>query len=177
MLQVQKYIQQIGIDEGSIIADFGSGAGLFARYVYNKYKPKKVYAVELHEDLAYSLDQEIKKFKMDTGESKLFSVWGDVEEVGGTRIKENSVDHVLLINTFLLLPWKRNCVLEAKRILKKGGKVLLIDWHNYLGESMSHKNILMHEDFIKYMWQEGGFEVVSKLDKTKYHNVFVLQKK
>jgi ubiquinone/menaquinone biosynthesis C-methylase UbiE len=177
MLQVQKYIQQIGIEKSSIVADFGSGSGLFAKYIYNKFKPKKIYAVELHEDLSYSLEKEIKKFKMSEGESKLISVWGDIEDVGGTRIKDASVDIVLLINTFLLLPWKRNCVLEAKRVLKKGGKVLLIDWHSHLGESIGHKKILLHEDFIKYMWQEGGFEIVSKLDKTEYHNVFVLQKK
>ncbi len=177
MLQVQKYIQQLGIEKDSIVADFGSGSGLFAKYIHNKFKPKKVYAVELHEDLAYSLDKEIKKFKLDTGESKMFSIWGDIEETGGTRIKENSVDFVLLINTFLLLPWKRNCILEAKRILKKGGKVLLIDWHDFLGESMGHKSIIIHEDFIKYMWQDGGFDIISKMDKTKYHNIFVLQKK
>jgi ubiquinone/menaquinone biosynthesis C-methylase UbiE len=177
MLLVQKYIQQIGIDKNSVVADFGSGAGLFSKYVYNKFKPKKVFAVELHEDLAFSLEKEIRKFKMDEGESKLISVWGDIEEVGGSRIKDGSVDFVLLINTFLLLPWKRNAVLEAKRVLKKGGKVLLIDWHTQLGESLGHKKMLIHEDFIKYMWQEGGFEIVSKLDKTKYHNVFVLEKK
>jgi ubiquinone/menaquinone biosynthesis C-methylase UbiE len=177
MLQVQKYIQQLGINKESVVADFGSGSGLFAKYIFNKFKPKKIYAVELHEDLAYSLEQEIKKLKMGIGESKLISVWGDVEEVGGTRIKADSVDFVLLINTFLLLPWKRNAILEAKRILKKGGKVLLIDWHTHLGNSMEHKKILLQEDFIKYMWQDGGFEIISKLDKTEYHNVFVLQKK
>jgi ubiquinone/menaquinone biosynthesis C-methylase UbiE len=176
MLQVQKYIQDLGIDKNSVVADFGSGTGIFSKYVHNKFKAKKVYAIELHEDLAYGLEQEIKKFKMDKGESKLVSVWGDIEETGGTRIKENSVDFILFINTFLLLPWKRNSILEARRILKKGGKILLIDWHTHLGDSMGHKKILIHEDFIKYMWEEVGFKIISKADKTKYHNIFILQK-
>jgi ubiquinone/menaquinone biosynthesis C-methylase UbiE len=177
MIQVQKYIQQLDIKPNSLVADFGSGSGIYAKYVYNKYKPKKVYAIELHEQLAFSLQTEIDKFKMDAGESKMFSVWGDIEEVLGTRIKENSVDFVLLINTFSLLRWKRNCILEMKRILKKGGKVLLVDWHTHLGNSLAHKKNILNQDELSYMFNEAGFEIMSKIGKTSHHNVFVVEKK
>ena len=48
--------------------------------------------------------------------------------VGATKITENSLDFALLVNTLFQSKKQEEMITEAVRLLKKGGKLLIIDW-------------------------------------------------
>jgi ubiquinone/menaquinone biosynthesis C-methylase UbiE len=55
-------------------------------------------------------------------------ILGDVEKKGGTSLRDGIVDAVIASNILFQVKDKDNFVLEIKRILKPGGKILLVDW-------------------------------------------------
>jgi ubiquinone/menaquinone biosynthesis C-methylase UbiE len=52
----------------------------------------------------------------------------DLEVLGGTAIKENSQDLALLANTLFQSKKKDAMIAEAMRMLKSGGRLVIIDW-------------------------------------------------
>ena len=56
------------------------------------------------------------------------TVWGNIEKQGGTTLKEDSMDAVILSNALFQVEHQAPVVAEIKRILKPGGRLLLIDW-------------------------------------------------
>ncbi len=107
------------------VADLGSGIGhhtiTAARIVGDT---GRVYAVDVQEEVLRNL--------MDTsraqGLKNVESVWGNIEKQGGTHLKEQSMDAVILSNTLFQLEDRVPAVAEIKRILKSGGRLMVIDW-------------------------------------------------
>ena len=71
---------------------------------------------------------------------------------------------------------KKGAVLEANRILRQGGKVLLIDWKESFGGIGPHeKDVLMQFDAKKIM-SDGGFAYDSNIDAGSHHYGMIFSK-
>lgn len=84
----------------------------------------RVYAV----DVQKAVLEQVKKEVQVEGITNIITVWSDLEVPGATRIADASLDAVLLVNTLFLLGDKRTVFAEAKRALKSGGVLLVVDW-------------------------------------------------
>lgn len=128
----EQNIQQFELKKGDHVADFGSGSGFYSFAAAEAVGENgKVYAIDVQKDLLQKLKNEARNVKHLTN---IEIVWGDLDNLGGTRLRESSVDAVIAVNVFFQLENKNNTCLEMKRILKKGGRVLLIDWINLNNE-------------------------------------------
>ena len=58
---------------------------------------------------------------------------GHVEKIGGTKLRDESVDAVIAANLCFQIENKNDFVLELKRILKPKGKLLLVDLNRSFG--------------------------------------------
>ncbi len=111
------------------VADFGAGSGFMARAVAEMLTSGNVFAVEINREL-------VSRMLHDADENKLKNfhpLWGDIEIEGGSKLDNGSVDMVILSNILFQIDDKRGALKEATRVLKNGGRVLIIDWQESFG--------------------------------------------
>jgi len=77
---------------------------------------------------------KIQKHRRDAGLHNIEVVWGDIDTVGGTKIRDLMVDAVIISNVLFQSEHRQNVAKEAFRILKTGGEVMIIDWTDSYGK-------------------------------------------
>lgn len=120
-----KIVSEFGVKEGMSIADFGSGAGYFTILLGRMVgEDGKVYALDVQET---ALD--IVRVKAKAVEIKnIETIRANLEVVGSSGLSDDSQDIVLLANILFQSVKKAEIIRESKRVLKSGGRLILIDW-------------------------------------------------
>ena len=162
----EQNILHLGLQEGMRVADFGAGTGFYSRAVSKRVgNSGKVYAVEVQKDLVKKLESEIKHW----GVSNIECIWGDVEVKGGTKISDNSMDVVIVSNILFQNEDKLGLIDEVRRILKKGGKVLIVDWITPIGGIGPEPKHLISENKAKELFEKRGFKFIESLSPSAHH--------
>ncbi|MFC1630236.1 class I SAM-dependent methyltransferase [Patescibacteria group bacterium] len=120
----EEILNQLKLKEDMIAADFGSGSGGWAIPLAKILKEGKVYAIDV-------LEEALSALKGKTEISKTFNIIpirSNIEEDKGSKIQSNHADLVLLTNLLFEVEDKTLVFFEANRVLKKGGKILVVDW-------------------------------------------------
>ncbi len=166
----QKNLRQFGLQHGMSVADLGAGSGFYtleaAKLIGNG---QKVYAVEVQRDLLEKLKNTAKQQHLNNVEV----IWGNIETIGGTKLRDASVDRVIASNVLFLVEHRDNFCLEIKRILKPSGKVLLIDWsessafgpRNFIGRVLAQA-----------LFEKAGFVLESTISAGDHHYGLIFKK-
>lgn len=169
----QKIVDSFGIDSGGIVADFGSGAGYFTLPLAKAVASKgKVFAVDI---LPSALEVVDKKAKMENL-TNIELVQADLEKENSTKIMDSSVDFVVISNLLFQLENKANIFREAKRVLKSGGKLIVIDWTSgkiVLGPPEDNR---VTADQIQIAAVISGFKQIKQWYPDAYHYGFIFIK-
>jgi len=123
LLDSNKIIARLDLKAGMKVADLGCGAK--GHFVWPSAKAVGedgvVYAVDI---LKSALDSIASQSKLQNFNS-ITPVWSDIEVYGGAKdIIDGSCDAAVLVNVHS----KPAMIKEALRVLKKDGKLLLVDW-------------------------------------------------
>lgn len=193
MLKVSDFFNELRLRRDSHVADFGCGIGENSKILSELVEDGKVFAIDVQKDLLEHIETDIKKEKrrqekvnLENKEGHVMDkilyqnivpVWGDIEELDGTRLRDDSIDAILISNVFFLLNHKKTCIMEMKRVLKKYGRILFIDWHTHLGNSVLHKERVLDEKVIEQMFKEFDFVVNPLIHKDGHHFVLLMEKK
>jgi len=121
-LNPNEVLKQLKLKKGMVAADFGSGSGGWALPLAKILEEGKVYAIDI-------LEEPLSALKSKAVQLKLFNVEtrrANVEK--GTPLTSNSMDSVLMTNLLFECEDKKKVLEEGKRVLKPGGKILVIDW-------------------------------------------------
>lgn len=114
------------IGNGNRVADLGAGGGMFslqaARLVGDQ---GVVYAVDIMKNTLSDIESKARMSKL----YNIKTVWSNIEILGATKIPESSLDFVLLVNVLFQSDKHHEIIAEAHRLLKSGGKMLVIDWN------------------------------------------------
>ena len=126
LLNSYKILSKIEITEGMKVADLGCGArGPFSLQSAKMVGDKGiVYAV----DIMKSALQSLNTMAQMRGINNIKTIWADLDVVGSTKIKKSSIDLVIVVNILFQLKERTAIIKEAYRIIKPGGKMLIIDW-------------------------------------------------
>ncbi len=139
---------------GDRVADFGAGSGHFTRALSRLVGPEgKVFAIEIQKQLAEAISAMAQKERL----SNVESIWGDLEVLKGTKLPDKTLDMVLISNTLSMLPDKETTLLEAARVLRKGGKLCVIDWSDATGDMSSSQSLRISEATVKDLASQAGF--------------------
>lgn len=118
-------LAKLGLAHGMRVVDLGAGSGFYtisaARIVGGD---GRVYAVDVQRDI---LDR-IRTLGANEGLHNIEVVWGNAENIGGTKLREGIADRVVVSNILFQLEKPDDFALEVKRLIKPGGKVLIVDW-------------------------------------------------
>ena len=159
-------ILQIGLREGMKVGDFGAGSGHYARAAAAIVGHSgKVYAIDVQEDI-------LKHIKLNTHELHqhiIETIWGDVEKPGGTHLRNSSLDAILLANTLFQIENRSGLLSEIQRVLKSGGKLMVVDWAgSYGGIGPAQENVVSEHE-AEAFFINGGFHKVKSFRAGPHH--------
>jgi len=144
-----KILNQFDLKENMIVADLGAGTGFYSIALAHLVPDGKVYAIEIQKDFLQTLKNKIK----DAHLNNIDCLLGDIEVKEGTNLKDSILDAAVVSNVFFQVENQVSFIKEIKRILKKTGKVLVIDWSDTSEIGSTFKKIIpkqkMQENFEK----------------------------
>jgi ubiquinone/menaquinone biosynthesis C-methylase UbiE len=176
MLKVSDFFGELNLRDNAHVADFGCGVGENTKILSTNLPKGKVFAIDVHKDLLEHLETDIKRGKDKNEFQNIVPVWGNIEELDGTRLRDESIDAILISNVFFMLVHKKTCVLEMKRVLKRGGKILFVDWHKHLGKSLLHERTVLSEKKIEEIFTQADMKVFPVIHKDDHHFVLIVEK-
>lgn len=119
----KKILATLGVDNRvNNIAEFGCGYGTFT-IPAAKIISGKIFALDIEPDMIRMTSEEAKKHELGNVETILRDFMSE-----GSGLEDNSMDYVMLFN-ILHLENPGTLLKEAKRILKRGGKLGVIHWN------------------------------------------------
>lgn len=151
---------------GDQVADFGAGSGHFETVLSRLVGPEgKVVAVEIQKGLVEKLEDKIRRDHL----SNVQVLWGDIEEVGGTKISDSSLDAAVMSNTLFQMEAKGVAIAEIYRVLRPGGKFFLIDWSESWGGLGPQPGQVLTVDDVRALAETAGFTFERTFDAGGHH--------
>ena len=166
-------IEQLGISDGAIVADFGSGSGFYSLEAALAVAPSgKVYAVDVQRELLERLKEEAKEHHIRNIEI----IVGDLEKLGGSKLREGSCDVVIASNILFMIGDKKNFLLEARRVLKPKGRLLGIDWAASFSQMGPQPTHVFYKDDAMKLCKELGFVFDREIHTGAQHYGIIFRK-
>lgn len=124
-LDTQRIVSLLGVAPGQQVADLGCGTGYFTIELAKAVgKDGVVSAVDVMPEPLESVQARAEAM----GLQNVRAIRADLEVLGGTKISDNSQDLSLLANTMFQSQKKEAMLAEAVRMLKPGGRLVIIEW-------------------------------------------------
>ena len=167
------HIEHLDIDQGMKVADIGAGSGHHTMHIAKAVgETGTVYAIDVQKELLARIKSEANHNKLHNVEI----VWADIEKPGATRIQNGLMDRAILSNVLFQLEDKRNAVGEIKRILKPGGKLIVIDWSDSFSQLGPHKDMVVGPVEAVALFSANGFEKEREFDAGSHHYGIIFKK-
>jgi ubiquinone/menaquinone biosynthesis C-methylase UbiE len=172
-LNPEDTIKHLSLHEDSHVADLGAGSGVYTLAAAKCAPAGRVYAVDINRELLPRIKKDVEAH----GYENVEVVWGDIDRIGGTNIRDASMDAVIMANTFFQFENKGAAVQEVKRILKSGGKFLFIDWSGSYGNLGPKEEHIVLPITAKDMFGKAGFAFKENVPAGDYHYGMIFTKK
>lgn len=178
-LAPERIVNYFGLENGDYAADFGAGHGFFtipmAKAVGNR---GKVYAFDIQKSVL-----EIVRAKARISHLlNIEIVWADLDEPGGSRLKDNFVDLVLAVNILFQAEKKDVLMQEAYRILRPGGRLAAVEWDLPENIEVSKFQVGPPAEFrlkkeeVKNLIAQAGFRLDREFEAGSHHYGLLFKK-
>ena len=164
-LNPEKILEKLDLNKEMVAADFGCGSGGWAIPLAKKVK--WVFAIDLLEESLSALRGRMKMEKL----SNIDPLRANVEE--RTTLLSESCDLVLMTNLLFQVDDMRKVFEEAKRVLKKEGKILVVDWKEN-AEVGPEKRVSVEK--VKEVAKEAGLKLKGEFEAGIYHFGLIFSK-
>ncbi|MEX1027099.1 MAG: methyltransferase domain-containing protein [Candidatus Paceibacterota bacterium] len=163
--------QHLGLQPGQHVADLGAGAGYYTLAAAELVgSGGKVFAIDVRKDML----EKIKSTATDEGYSNVEVAWGNIEVENGTRLRSDSIDAVIIANTLFQIDDPAGMARETARILKPGGKVLVVDWSGSYGGLGPAEDQVVPEETARELFELAGFTPANDVPTGEHHYGFVM---
>ena len=168
----QEIVKLLPLTNEMTIADFGCGSGYFSLALAKALKPSgRVIALDIWKPALETLEFRAKL-------EGLFNIietkWANLEIPKGSGLPNNSCDLVFMSNILFQVKDKKVIIEEAKRVLKPGGYLVVIEW---VPEKLPNREVLFpisKEDMLSLLEQQG-FSLQRELPLGITHYGFLLK--
>lgn len=167
-LNPQEVLKQLKLKEDMVAADFGCGSGGWVIPLAKKLEEGKIYAIDILEEPLSALRAKTKLEKIINVET----IKADVEK--GVNILDDNLDLVLMTNLLFECQDKKSVLEEGKRILKKGGKILVVDWKK--DAPLGPKEGRVSAENVKKIAKELNLKLEKEFEAGTYHYGLILVK-
>jgi ubiquinone/menaquinone biosynthesis C-methylase UbiE len=161
----------LDIQEGMKVADFGCGTGYFTFAFAQKVGSAGI---------VYSID--VRKEKLEVIESSFRALGiknivvkrANLESKKGTGLRSASLDWVILANILFQNKKKSEILEEAKRVLKKNGKILLIEWRPEETGIGPERKIRVSKEMAISLTEKSGLKIAREIPVSQFHYGLIL---
>ena len=167
-----KNIEQFQLGKGMIVVDFGVGAGEYT-FAAAKVVEKEgsVYACDVQKDLL----RKVAARAQDERLTNINILWCDLEEPQGSKLTTGSVDAVIISNILFQIENKQGLILEAERILRAGGRLLILDWADSFNNLGPHTDHIVSKETVLSLLKDTVFE--KEINAGAHHYGLIARKK
>mgnify|MGYP001210649674 CR=1 FL=1 len=170
-LNPEEIVNEFGLKNGMSVADFGCGHGYFAFPIAKRIQPDgQVIALDILESALDSIESR-KKLE---GLFNIVTKRCDLERGNGSGLKEESQDLVLVTNLLFQVDNEENIIKEAKRILKPGGTLIIIDWLE--NSNVGPVGRRVPKEVAKNLAEKFGFSFEKEIKTGDYHYGLIFKK-
>ena len=161
--------EKAGLKNPSVLIDIGAGTGFFALLFSEKMKKGKVYACDISDEMLSWMEDNLPP------ESKGKVIPVKMEE-SSVPLFDNMADLVYMINLHHELEQPQKVLREALRLLRRGGKLLIVDWKKEQTPEGPPLEIRVTEEAIQSQMLKAGFRDIIKYAVLPYHHFLVGEK-
>jgi len=157
---------QFHLRPGDKVADFGAGSGFFMKVLSDTVGPTgRVYACEIQKPLVEKLGDQCRLQALENIEP----LWCDIEAVNGSKIATDTLDAGILVNTLFQLEERGVAAVELQRVLRAGGKLLIVDWSETVAGLGPTPDRLVTADDCKVLFESHGFVFEREFPAGEHH--------
>lgn len=167
---VSQLIKNMKVQSSDVIADIGAGSGYHTFRMAKLANQGKIYAVDIQEEMLFSIERSKSKGKVDNIETVL----GSEKSV---NLPENSVDKVLMVDVYHEFNFPVEMINSIKKALKPSGKIYLIE---YRAEDPKVPIKPLHKMSEKQAMKEmeaAGFKLQENISNLPWQHCMVFVKK
>jgi ubiquinone/menaquinone biosynthesis C-methylase UbiE len=166
-------IAQMELLPTDVVADFGCGTGYFTFPIAKETtEGGKVYALDILPQKLETIESQAKLL----GFTDIITQRVNVEKIGGSKLEAESIDWVLLVDILFQNNNKDEIFSEAKRVLKNGGKILIIEWNLYDSSIGPEQKLKISKEEMLEIIQKNSLTVLKEITAGDFHYGFVLVK-
>ncbi|MEI7891160.1 MAG: class I SAM-dependent methyltransferase [bacterium] len=166
-------IAQLDIAEGSVAIDFGCGPGYFSiPFAKAVGKDGIVWSLDI---LPQALETVAGKAK-NSGIANITTKRVNFEKEKGTKLEDACADWVILKDVLFQNKDKAAVIKEAYRVLKNGGKVILVEWNMKNLTVGPEKELRISQSELEKMFANQGFIAQKDIVAGDFHYAFVASK-
>ena len=160
-------LKHLDLEKNMVAADFGCGSGGWVIPLAKKLEEGKVFAIDILDEPLSALRAKIKLEKF----LNIEVIKADIEKT--SRVLKNSCDLILMTNLLFEVADIKKVLEEGKRVLKKGGKILVVDWKK--DAPLGPKEKISAEE-VKKNAKELDLELEKEFEAGLYHWGWIFQK-
>lgn len=161
------------LQEGDVVADFGAGSGHYMKPLSTAVGLSgKVYLCEIQKELVDALGIKSKEQRL----LNVFPLWCDIEALGGIKLSDGVLNAGLLSNVLFQFINKESALREIARVMKKGGKLIVIDWTDSFGGLGPQSGAVVTEPEARKLLERAGFSYERTFPAGDHHYGLVYRK-
>lgn len=166
--------KKAGLGYGNIVADLGCGPKAYFTFQSARIVGDRglVYAVDVQKQVLSSVESHSK----NQGLNNVRTIWSDLEVKGATKIQESSLDLGILNNVLFQSANVPEMIKESIRLIKKGGKLLIIDWKKIGAPLGPSADLRVDPEKIKELCEIFGLKLEQEFEAGQYHFGLIFRK-
>lgn len=169
----KRNITALGIQHSMKVADFGAGSGAYVHAIAEQLEGSgRIYAIDIQKDLLRRIHSESVK----RGHKNVEILWGDLETPGGSKLAGGLLDFVLISNLLFQIEDKAAVIGEAKRIVKDGGRVAIIDWSESFGGLGPQRGDVITKEAALALARDAGLTFQKEFKAGAHHYGLIFRK-
>ncbi|NTU66339.1 MAG: class I SAM-dependent methyltransferase [Candidatus Moranbacteria bacterium] len=169
----EKVIESLEILPGMSVAEFGCGTGFFVFPVSKKVSESgRVYALDILKEKLEAIESQAKI----NGMSNIIVKRANLEAVGGSKLEENSIDWVFMVNMLFQNKQKDLIIAEAKRVLKPKGKMLIIEWNGNDSSFGPARDIKLSKEELLALGEDSQMAFIKDIEISDFHYGLIFAK-
>ncbi len=174
LIDPHKIFSTINLGSGMRVADMGCGRTGHFVFLASRVVGDKgiVYAIDIIKDILENIKSRVRS----EGYDNVQTIWSDIELPGKTPIPEGSLDVCFYVNVMFLLKHRIEALEEARRLLKTGGFLNIVDWAKKLGPLGPDPTQMAEPISMTKIAEDLGFELVDKTPAGEYHYSLIFKK-
>jgi len=167
-------VSHFHLREGDVVADFGAGSGYYMKPLAHAIgRSGTLYLCDIQKNLVDALGIKAREERL----GNVRPVWCDLEKQRGTKLADGILDAGLISNTLFQVQDKPAALLEILRVLRKGGKLFLIDWTDSFGGLGPLPKDVLIESQARTLLEHAGFSVEGTFPAGDHHYGLMCRKK